>query len=111
MMFVGDGLTMARIKSFDALLNLSPMQYTMKHEKAIILWKALSRVVVITGDLLHGCFHCLKPVYSLFYGALIQPIQAVLKWKRIQGSDITKCYQQANGLASAGEWDVSCFLL
>ena len=57
------------------------------------------RVVVVTGDL-HGCFHCLMPVYSLFYGALIQPIQAVLKWKHIQGLDITKCYQQANGLAS-----------
>ena len=99
MMFVGDGLTMARIKSFDELLNTSTMNYTMKHEKARILRKALSRVVVITGDL-HGCFHCLMPVYSLFYGALIQPIQAVLKWKRIQGSDITKCYQQANGLAS-----------
>ena len=99
MMFVGDGLTMARIKSFDELLNTSPMKYTMKHEKAHVLRKALSRVVVVTGDL-HGCFHCLMPVYSLFYGALIQPIQAVLKWKRIQGSDITKCYQQANGLVT-----------
>ena len=88
MMFVGDGLTMARIKSFDELLNTSPMNYTMKHEKARILQKALSRVVVVTGDL-HGHFHCLMPVYSLFYGALIQPIQAILKSKRIQGSDIT----------------------
>jgi hypothetical protein len=99
LMFVGDGLTMARIKSFDDILNSSSMEYTMKHEKAIILRKALTRVVMITGDL-HGCFHCLSPVYSIFYGAMIQPIQAVLKWKRIQGSDITKCYQQANGLAS-----------
>ena len=99
MMFVGDGLTMACIKSFDDLLISSPMEYTMKHEKAVILRKALIRVVVVTGDL-HGCFHCLMPVNSLFYGALIQPIQTVLKWKRIQGSDITKCYQQANGLAT-----------
>lgn len=99
MMFVGDGLTMARIKSFDDLLSSSRMEYTMKHEKAAILQKALSRVVVVTGNL-HGCFHCLSPVYSLFYGALIQPIQAVLKWKCIQGSDITKCYQQADGLAT-----------
>ena len=99
MMFVRDGLTMARIKSFDELLSSSPMEYTMKHEKAVILRKALSRVVVVTGDL-HGCFHCLMPVYSLFYGALILPIQTVLKWKRIQGSDITKCYQQANGLTT-----------
>ena len=100
MLFVGDGLTMARIKSFDELLSSSPMEYTMKHEKAVILCnKALSQVVVVTGDL-DGCFHCLMPVYSLFYGALIQPIQTVLKWKHIQGSDITKCYQQANSLGT-----------
>ena len=60
--------------------------------------KALSRVVVVTGDL-HGCFHALMAVYSLFYAAIIQPIQTLLKWKRIVGTDITKCYQQAAGLA------------
>ena len=60
--------------------------------------KALSRVVVVTGDL-HGCFHALMVVYSLFYVAIIQPIQTLLKWKQIVGSDITKCYQQAAGLA------------
>ena len=98
MMFVGDGLTMARFKTFDDLINNSAMNFAMRHEKKIMFRKALSRVVVVTGDL-HGCFYALMAVYSLFYAAIIQPIQTLLKWKRIVGSDITKCYQQAAGLA------------
>ena len=98
MMFVGDGLTMARMKSFDELLNTSCMGHAKQYEKALMLRKAMSRVVVVTGDL-HGCFHFLMSVYSLFYGSLIQPIQTLLKWKRIKGSDITTCYQMAAGLA------------
>jgi len=35
----------------------------------------------------------------LFYGSLIQPIQSLLKWKRIKGSDVAVCYQQAAGIA------------
>ena len=30
---------------------------------------------------------------------MIQPIQALISWKRIKGTDVTKCYQQAAGLA------------
>ena len=98
MMFVGDGLTMARMKSFDELLNTSCHGHAKRYEKAMMLRKAMSRVVVVTGDL-HGCFHVLMSVYSIFFGTLIQPIQILLKWKRIKGSDITTCYQQAAGLA------------
>ena len=97
-MFVGDGLTMARVKSFEDHINNTCIGFAKRHEKAIMLRKAMSRVIIVTGDL-HGCFHCLMSVYSIFYGCLIQPIQTILKWKRIQGSDITKCYQQAAGLA------------
>jgi hypothetical protein len=50
-------------------------------------------------DLHGGCFHFLSAIYSVFYGALLQPIQSVLGWKRIKGNDVTKCYQQAAGLA------------
>ena len=95
---VGDGLTMARMKSFDELLNTNVMGHARQYEKAQMLRKAMSRVVVVTGNL-HGCFHALMSVYSIFYGSLIQPIQTLLKWKRIKGSDITTCYQQAAGLA------------
>ena len=98
MMFVGDGLTMARMKNFNKLLNTNGMGHARQYEKALMLSKAMSRVVVVTGDL-HGCFHVLMSVYSIFFGSLMQPIQTLLKWKRIKGSDITTCYQQAAGLA------------
>jgi len=98
MMFVGDGLTMARIKSFEDLLNKSCHGHEIRYEKTLMLRKAMSRVVMVTGDL-HGCFHALMSVYSIFYGSLIQPVQVLLRWKRIKGSDITTCYQQAAGLS------------
>ena len=63
MMFVGDGLTMARMKSFDELLNTSCMGHAKQYEKALMLRKAMSHVVVVTGDL-HGCFHFLMSIYS-----------------------------------------------
>ena len=94
MMFVGDGLTMARMKSFGKLLNINCVVYAARrYEKAMMLRKTMRRVVVATGYL-HGCrFHVLMSVYSLFYGSLIQPIQTVLlKRKQIKGgSDITAC--------------------
>ena len=76
MMFVGDGLTMARFKTFDDLINNSTMNFAMRHKKKIMFRKALSRVVVVTGDL-NGCFHALMTVYSLFYATIIQPIQTI----------------------------------
>ena len=57
------------------------------------------QLIHVPRDLHGGCFHFLSAIYSLYYGALIQPIQALVGWKRIKGSDITKCYQQAAGLA------------
>ena len=56
-------------------------------------------MIHVPGDLHGGCFHFLSAIYSLYYGALIQPIQALVGWKRIKGTDVTKCYQQAAGLA------------
>ena len=63
MIFVGNGLTMARMKSFDELLNTSCMGHAKQYEKALMLRKAMSHVVVVTGDL-HGCFHFLMSIYS-----------------------------------------------
>ncbi len=61
--------------------------------------KALSRIVHVTGDLHGGNFHFLSAIYTVFYRALIQPIQTLLGWKRIHGTDVMKYYQQAAGLA------------
>ena len=68
------------------------------HEATTTIYKALGQVIHITGDLHGGCFHFLSAIYSLFYGSLIQFMQILLGWKRIRGSDVTKCYQQAAGL-------------
>ena len=47
MMFVGDGLTMARIKSFEDLLNKSCHGHEIRYEKTLMLRKAMSRVVMV----------------------------------------------------------------
>ena len=60
--------------------------------------EALGRVISVTGDLHSGLFHFLSAIYSLFYPSLIYPVQELLGWKCICGSDLTKCYQQAAGL-------------
>ena len=59
----------------------------------------MQQITHVPGDLHGGCFHFLSAIYSLYYAALIQPIQALIGWKRIKGTDATKCYQQAAGLA------------
>ena len=64
-----------------------------------MIQKALNQIIHVPGDLHGGCFHFLSAVYTLFYGSLIQPIQIMLGWKRICGSDVTQCYQQVVGLA------------
>jgi hypothetical protein len=70
-----------------------------KSEATVMIQKALGQIIHIPGDLHGGCFHFLSAIYNIFYGALLQPIQSLLGWKRIKGTDVTKCYQQAAGLA------------
>ena len=57
--------------------------------------EALGQVISVTGDLHSGLLHLLAYNYLLLYPSLIQPIQNLLGWKQICGSDITKCYKQA----------------
>ena len=98
-MLSGDGLSQVRARTLDELISQSAHRYIEHHETRNVLKKALSRIVHVTGDLHGGNFHFLSAVYTVFYGALIQPIQTLLGWKRIRGTDVTKCYQQAAGLA------------
>ena len=53
----------------------------------------------------------MQVIYNLFYGALLQKLQAVLKWKLICGNDVSKCYQQSTGLAKLGAREVERHLL
>ena len=64
----------------------------------MIIKKALNQVVNITANLYGGSFHFLQATYALFFGRLIQPVQALLSWNHIKGSDVTTCCQQAVGL-------------
>lgn len=95
----GDGLSQVRARSFDNLIRDSSNHFGPQQSMRTILKKALSRVVHVTGDLHGGNFHFLSAVYTMFYGCLLQPIQTMLGWKRIKGSDVTKCYQLAALLA------------
>ena len=65
-----------------------------------MLQEALDQVIFIPGDLHGGGFHVMQVIYNLFNGATIQKVQAVLKWKRICSTDVSKCYQQSTSLAS-----------
>ena len=64
-----------------------------------MIHKSMKQIINVTGNLHGGCFHFLASGYSLFYASLIEPIQTLLGWKRISGTDVTKCYQHAAGIA------------
>jgi hypothetical protein len=99
LMVVGDGLSQVRARTFQELVQDVSNSFGKQYDASITIQKALKQIIHVPGDLYGGCFHFLSAVYSLFYGSLIQPIQILLGWKRIRGSDVTKCYQQAAGLA------------
>jgi hypothetical protein len=99
LMVVGDGLSQIRARTFTELIQEVSNSYGPQHQASTVINKALNQIIHVPGDLHGGCFHFLAAVYSLFYGSLIQPIQILLGWKRIRGTDVTKCYQQAAGLA------------
>ena len=99
-MLVGDGLTQIRIKTFMNLIQ-NQTYSSMKQNKAVeTMSKALAQVITVPGDLHGGLFHFLNAIFSLFFTSLIQPVQKILGWKRLQGKDVSKCYQQAAGLAT-----------
>ena len=58
------------------------------------------QVINVTVNLHGGLFHFLFNICYLLYPSLIQPSRQLLGWKRICGSDVTKCYQQAAGLTT-----------
>ena len=62
--------------------------------------EALDQVNNVTSDLYGVLFHFILAGYSLFYPSLIQPVQHLLGWKRIYGSYVNNCYQQAAGLTT-----------
>ena len=98
MMLVGDGLTQVRIRTFIDMIETSCYNFGESQRAVEMIKHAMGQVIHVTGDLHGGLFHFLSAIYSLYYGTLIQPIQIMLGWKRISGTDVSKCYQQAAGL-------------
>ena len=64
-----------------------------------MIHKAMKQIMNATGDLYGGRFRLLAAGYSIFYASLIQTIHNLWEWKRISGTDVTKCYQRAAGIA------------
>ena len=61
-----------------------------------MIHKAMKHIINVTGNVYGGCFHFVTDGYSISYASLVQKVQALLGWKRIIGTDIIKCYQQAD---------------
>lgn len=99
LMVVGDGLSQLRIRTFTQLIDDTCFRFDPKTRVTEMIHKALRQIVHVPGDLHGGCFHFLSAIYSIFYAALLQPIQTLLGWKKICGTDVSKCYQQAAGMA------------
>ena len=81
------------------MIKESSYRFKDTHKATEMIKNALGQVIHISGDLHSGQFHFLAAIYSLFYGSMIQFFQLLLGWKQIRGTDVTKCYQQATGLA------------
>ena len=99
LVIVGDGLSQMRARTSNDLIEDSAYSFGQQHEMTAKVAKGMQQIIHVPGDLHGGSFHFLSAIYSLYYAALIQPIQALIGWKRIKGTDVTKCYQQATGLA------------
>jgi hypothetical protein len=96
---VGDGLSQMRMRQYNDSVDAASVNFRQYYRQSIVFSKAMTRVLMIPGDLHGGGFHFLATVYLLYYGGLLQPLQYALGWKRIRGSDVTKTYQQCAALA------------
>ena len=72
------------------------MRYTLHFCQCGEVLKALERCVLVPGDLHASLFHTLGPVYTLFYGSFIQPIQTALGFKHIDWQKVEKAYRQSS---------------
>ena len=57
LMLVGDGLSQARVKTFEQLIEKSSCRFDIQHKMSTVLQEAFGQVINVTGDLHSGCFH------------------------------------------------------
>ena len=96
---VGDRLSQIRVMTFTQLINETCFSLGKEQHATVMIHKLMKHIINVTGDLHGRYFHFLASGYSLCYSSLIQPIHNLLGCKRISGAYVTKCYQQAAGLA------------
>ena len=89
-MCVGDGLSVQRYCDCEGQILDHLGKFDDKYERALVINKALERMVMIPGDL--------HAIFLLFYGGLIQPIQVALNWKQIDSRKVEKTYHQCSFL-------------
>jgi hypothetical protein len=98
-LIAADGLSHGRWHQFEnEMLDLQARStdYAKHYEQCMEIGKALAQVVLVVGDLHAALFHTLDgPVYTLFFGSFLQPIQLALGFKQIDPNKIEKCYEQA----------------
>ena len=97
-MIVGDRYSQICARTFNELIEETSYSLGPQHTARVMIQKSLNQVIHIPGDLHGGCFHFYSDIYALYYGYIIQPIQALLGWKHIKGFDVTNCHQQTAGL-------------
>ncbi|KAI2493282.1 hypothetical protein MHU86_21241 [Fragilaria crotonensis] len=102
LLVAGDGLSHERWRSYKKeLLDLQEkgMKYAQHYLVCSEVIKALERCILVPGDLHASLFHTLGPIYTVFYGAFIQPFQVALGWKHIDWQKVERTYQQSSILA------------
>jgi len=92
----GDGLSCERFRNCKEHLIEQQGSFSAHYENVTVLLTALQKVYMLPGDLHGGRFHTLGPVYSLFYGGFLQPIQLALGYKRISNKKVEKTFEQAS---------------
>ena len=75
-------------------LQAKDVDYGKHYEQCAEIRKAFVHVLLAAGDLHASLFHTLGPVYTVYIGGFLQPLQLALGCKQIEYNKIEKCYEQ-----------------
>jgi hypothetical protein len=92
----GDCLSCERFRNCQDRLIKKQGRFTTHYEDVTVFLTALDKVYMLPSNPHGGRFHTLGPVYSLFYGGFLQPIQITLGYKWINNKKVEKTFQQAS---------------
>ena len=96
MRIYGDCLSMEKIRQVQTRVY-SAITHPGKAEFVRVILEALAQCQQGVGDL-HIAMHMLVLIFKIYYPGMLQVIQAVLRWKRIQLNPLHR-YQSSRDLA------------